>query len=877
MKIQPTPPHLFLKFFRWYCHPKLADHIEGDLLEDYGVRIKKSGKRKADIRFIIDVLLLFRPGIIRPTEGYQNLNNYSMFKSYFKIGWRNLKRNRGFAIINVVGLSLSIACAILIFKLVVYHLSFDNFHANTNRIHRIVSEFHYEVPEYTPGVPQPLGKAFLNDFSFAEKVARIRSFRTVKISLPDEKEDKKFQEENLVAFSEPTFFQIFNFPLVYGDQSHLLTEPNTAIITQSIAKKYFGTEEALNKIIRINSFDVDVDFKITGILEDIPDNSHRKEQVYLHYTNLKDFNAKMASDDNWGSVSGSMQCFVLLKPDITRVLVDKAFPAFIKKYYDDEDEKVTVFKLQPLSDIHFNPIFGGSINKTYLFAMTLIGFFLVVTACVNFINLATAQALNRSKEVGVRKVLGSKRSNLFFQFMTETFLITSIALILGYGMAKLVLPFINALFKIQLSLTLLQQWQVPAFILTVLLFVVILAGSYPGFLLSRFHPVNALKRELSQKDVGGFSLRKVLIVTQFAISQMIIIDVLVIEGQMHYSKTLDLGFTQEATVMLPIPVSDMTKMNTLRARLEEVSGVERSSLCFEAPASSANSFTSVRFDNHVKDEPFEINLKDADDRYVSTFGLKLIGGRDLLPADSTREFLVNETFTKKLGYTSPYDVIGKKLSVNGGKLMGPIVGVVQDFYNNSLHEAISPICLMINYNRFKYCAVKMQVQYTPAALRELEKIWTAVYPDQVFAYNFVDERIAGFYTQDTVMLSLVKAFATIAIIIACLGLYGLVSFMTSKRTKEIGIRKVLGAGVHDILWLFGKEFMLLLSIAFVIAAPISWTTMNTWLQSFVYRIQVNPSSFLWAIACTLAAAAITVAYHALKSALSNPVKSLRSE
>jgi putative ABC transport system permease protein len=438
------------------------------------------------------------------------------------------------------------------------------------------------------------------------------------------------------------------------------------------------------------------------------------------------------------------------------------------------------------------------------------------------------------------------------------------------------LPSINLLFKTQFTVNLFQQWQLPVFIVIVLVLVVLLAGSYPGLVLAGFTPVRALKGKLSVKDIGGFPLRRVLIVGQFAISQVLIIGMFIIGAQMRYSKTSDLGFSKEAILMLPVPVNDRTKMNTLRTRFEEEAGVERASLCFEAPASSANSFTSVHVDNRDKDEPFEINLKDADDQYLLTFGLRLVAGRNLFPSDTTKEFLVNETFVKKLGLKSSDDVIGKLLSINGGQLVGPVVGVVSDFHNNSLHEAIAPICIMINYNRFKYCAVKIGLQ-SQDVFNALAKIWNGIYPDQVFAYSFLDDRVAEFYEQDRMMLKLVRTFAIIAILIACLGLYGLVSFMTINKRKEIGIRNALGAGLHNIAWLFGKEFTYLLLIAFVIATPIAWIIMERWLQEFAYRITIRPTSFLLAVSSTFMAAALTVTYHSLKAALANPVDSLRSE
>src|SRR6186713_1514524 len=354
-----------------------------------------------------------------------------MFKSYFKIGWRNLLRHKAYASINIIGLSLGIACTILIFTLVRFHLSFDNFHHDKDRIYRITTEFHDEKIDYNAAVPQPVGKAFRNDYSFAELTARVVSYHNTLISLPGEKDIKKFKEEDNVAFVEPAFFDIFDFPLVKGDKQTALLNPQSAIITQSISKKYFGNEEAIGKTILL---DTRHSFTITGVLKDIPANTDRRQEIYFSYQDLKKYNSWLASDSSWGGVYSGSQCFIRLKPSITPTIVDKALVGFSAKYYEGREAKIWQFKLQPLSDIHFNKQLGGYADKKFLWALVCIGLFLILTACVNFVNLATAQALNRSKEVGIRKVLGSLRGQLFWQFITETTLITLFALVLACGL-----------------------------------------------------------------------------------------------------------------------------------------------------------------------------------------------------------------------------------------------------------------------------------------------------------------------------------------------------------------------------------------------------------------------------------------------------------
>ena len=797
-----------------------------------------------------------------------------MFNNYFKIAWRNLRRHKSYAFINIVGLSLGIACAILIFVLISFHTSFDSFHHNKNNIYRINTEFHDETIEYEAAVPVPVGKAFRNDYSFAEKTARVVSYHNNLITLTGEKEIKKFNEEDKVAFAEPSFFEIFDFPLIEGDPHTVLANPNSAIITQSIAKKYFGRSPAIGKTIRLDNTTA---FTITGILKDLPANTDRKQEIYFSFDNLKDRNAYLASDSSWESVYSGSMCFVLLKPSITPAQVDKALTGFSEKYYKGRDAKIWQFRLQPLSDIHFNTRYDGYADKKYLWALGFIGLFLIVTACVNFVNLATAQALNRSKEVGIRKVLGSLRSQLFWQFITETAIITSFALILAYGLALLSLPYLNQLFKSKMELHLFSNWPLPVFLLLLSILVIFLSGSYPGLVLARFQPVLALKSKLSQAHIGGFSLRRILVVTQFTICQILIIGTIVIASQMHYSKNIDLGFNKTAIVTLPIPINDKTKMNTLRNRLAAIAGVEKTTLCHEPPASANNSNTGVKYDNRPEEEHWSINMKGADDQYLSTFGLQLVAGRNFYPSDTTREFLVNETFVKKLNLHSPQEVLGKKLSIDGNTVVAPIVGVVKDFHNYSLHNEIAAICIMPGYNNYQNCSMKINLANTRSVLTSFEKIWNDIYPEYFYSYHFLDDRIAEFYEMDNIMLTLIEAFAGIAIFIGCLGLYGLVSFMALRRTKEIGVRKVLGAGIGNILWLFGKEFTRLLLIAFAIAAPIAGYAMYKYLLDFKYRIQISAGIFVLAILFTFLIAALTVGYRSIRSALANPVKSLRSE
>ena len=801
-------------------------------------------------------------------------HTHTMLLNYVKISFRNLVRNKAYTTINVLGLALGMTCGLLIFTLVTYHLGFDTFHANRDRIYRFVTEQKRETVSYAASVPSPLGKAFRNDYTFGEKVARIVTADDILVTIRDGQTIRKFKEAQGVAFSEPEYFDIFNFPLLSGDPQTALTEPNTAILTEHMARKYFGSANPINKTFRLEN---KIDFRVTGVLRDLPANTDRQTEIFVSYASLKQFNEWMASDDAWGGMSSALQCFVRLRPGVSPEQVERVLPAYVTTYRPTS-KNVHHYRLQPLADVHFDARYGGVMTQTNLWVLGLIGLFLIITACVNFINLATAQALNRAREVGVRKALGSIRSQLFWQFIAETGLITVAAMGLALLGAQIALPYVNEWFQSRMTIDLLTDWQLTVFIALLIVVVTFLAGSYPGLILARFQPVLALKGKLSQQSIGGFNTRRTLIVTQFALSQMLIIGVIIIANQMRYAQQSNLGFTKDAVVMVPMASeSSIQTQRTIQNRFSALAGVKDVSLCQAAPASDNNWNTSPRYDNRPEDENFGINVRAADDQYIPLFDLQLVAGRNIYPADTAREFIVNETFAKKLNLATPQALLGKTISLNGDRLKGPIVGVVRDFHNLSFHEDISAVCIASAIDQYGNYAVKIDLATAKATLAGLAKIWSDAHPDQIFEYQFLDDQIAEFYETEALMLKLIQAFAAIAIFIGCLGLYGLVSFMAAQKTKEIGIRKVLGSSTGQIVWIFAWEFSRLILVAFVVAAPVAWYAMNAWLNNFEYKVEPGIEVFALAIGGTFLIAMLTVGYRAISAALLNPVKALRTE
>ena len=797
-----------------------------------------------------------------------------MFKNYFKIALRNLVRHKIYGLINVIGLAMSLSCGIIMFTLVKYHLSFDNFHEGSSRIYRFVTEQHRDDISYAGSVPPAFGKAFRNDYAFGEKVARVVTYHDALINIEAGDELKKYKEKEGVGIAEPEFFDIFNFPFLQGDKKTALTEPSTAVLTERLAKKYFGDAEAIGKTFKFENKTL---FKVTGVLKNIPVNTDLKSEIYVSWATMKSVNEWFADDNAWGGISTELQCFTRLRPNTSPARIEKLLQAYVTKYRP-KSKNVHHYKLQPLSEVHFDSRYGGVMEKRTLWVLSFIGLFLIVTACVNFVNLATAQALRRSKEVGIRKVLGSLRGQLFRQFVAETAVITTIATVVAIGIAYLVLPYVNTLFKTEMKIHLLTDAQLLLFIPLLILVVTFLAGSYPALVLSRFQPVTALKGKLSRQNIAGFNTRRFLIVFQLTISLILIIGMIVITRQMLYVKQSDLGFDKEAVVMIPLGADSLgTAQKTLQNEFRNIQGVKNVSLCYAAPASEDTWSTSIRFDTRPEDELFRVNMKAGDENYLNTFGLQLIAGRNIFPSDTVREFLINETMVRKLQLRSPEDALGKKISFQAGSISAPITGVVKDFHDLSFHSDINPVCITTYSENYGNYAVKINMKNIRTILPALEKKWSSINPGKIYDYQFLDERIAEFYETEQTMLKLVRTFSLIAIIIGCLGLYGLVSFMAAQRTKEIGIRKVLGSSVGEILWIFGKEFSVLILAAFAIAAPVAWWLMNAWLRDFKYHIQVGTLTFFLAIGITMAIAMGTVGWQSLKAALMNPVKSLRSE
>lgn len=793
-----------------------------------------------------------------------------------KTAWQKLRSHKSYVAINTLGLAVGIAASLLIFILVQYETSFDDFHKNKDRIYRVVSATKTQDGiNYSTASAFPVAEGLRIDYPQLEHVARIYARRNKQVTILNDQNNtpqKKFKEN--VLFAEAEFFDIFNFPFLAGDPKTALAGSNAAVITQEIAEKYFGDwHTAIGKFIK---YDNDKVCKVTGILKNIPANTDFPLEVVFP------FKSSLHEDilTDWVSLDGSLNTFVVLPQNMPAQQFNKYLEAFVKKHTPAEYVNQG-YMLQPLGNIHYQGEFGTYSGRTFskklVTALSLIGLFLLVIACINFINLATAQAVNRSKEIAVRKVLGSSKKQLILQFLAETFLITLASVVVAIGFALIALPLLNSL--LHTSLVIQPSFSLIAFLSAVIIVVTFLSGLYPAIVLSGFNPVTAMKSKFTGKTVGGFSIRRVLVVFQFTITQALIIGTLIVVSQMNFFQNAPIGFDKDAVIIVPMANDSarVAKMDALKIQLLQQPGVKNVSFSAFSPMDNAGWDSDFKFDNNAKKSGFNTEFKWADADYFKTYNIRFVAGTPYRHSDTVNGFVVNEMMVKKLGIKNSEDIIGKKINFDDGTLVAPVVGVVKDFNGSSMESGIKPIVLGSYKVVCGLINIKIQPQHAQQTLAAIEKTWNNTFPDFIYEYQFLDDKIAGFYKQENQLSQLYKIFAAIAIFISCLGLYGFVSFMAVQRTKEVGIRKVLGASGINIVYLFSKEFTLLIGIAFLIAAPIAYYLMQQWLQNFAYRIDIGIGIFLLTILISEIIAWLTVGYQSIKAAVANPVKSLRSE
>lgn len=803
-----------------------------------------------------------------------------MLRNYFKVTLRNLSKNFSHTAINVLGLTLGISGAILIFLVVNHAMSFDNYHSKGDRIYRVVTQSKESTgTSETTGVPVPLTEAVAQYFPEVE-LGSFVSFENSGLVSIDRGQGKPefFSESNGIVFLDSNFYEIFDRQWLVGDANKALTEPNTVVLSERFANKYFNSIDVVGKALRLNN---EYDLRVIGVMENFPENSQFPFDFMVSYETVRAKKNKQ-NDNPWGSIWSDEQCYVLLHSDAKAESVNTKFPAFVDKHYPQTGSFPTNSSnrfhwLQPLNELHFDTRFSNytynTTSKVQLMSMAIIGLLLIVTASINFINLTTALAINRSKEVGVRKVMGSNRKQLIGQFLGETFLITLVALVISIGFAEILLTqALNPFLESNLQMNLFSNWPLLGFLFGILVGVSFLSGFYPSMVISRFNPINALKSSISGKNLGGFGMRRVLVVFQFFITQLLIICTIVVMWQTRYMKQFDMGFSREAIAMVNLPVSDKNKMQALINDLSAHSDIKKVSASAFAPASGATYGTGVYFVG--SSEEYSVQMKVIDPNYLDLYGIKLLSGKNIIEEDTARHMLVNESFVKHANLNKQ-EILGREVMMHGRKVT--IDGVIKDFHTSSLEQQISPLILVYMPGYFNTLGFQVTVKDWDGVKTFVDEKWKAQYPEYAINLRFLEQDIADFYQGEERSSQLALAFAGVAIFIGCIGLYGLVMFMSKMKTKEVGIRKTLGASVTSIVNMFSWEFTKLVLIAFVLASPFAWWVMNKWLTNYSYHIDLGWQVFGLGLLITVMIALITVAHRSVKSALANPVDSLKVE
>lgn len=802
-----------------------------------------------------------------------------MLQNYLKITWRNLRRNRVYALLNIVGLSLGITCGLLVFWFIRFHTTHDAFHKNIDQVYLVSTEFHFDGTSYSRGTPPPAWKAVRDETSALAATICIEGYeRLMALIDANGRPTKKFKEGPgaKLAFVAPDYFKVFDYQWQVGNATSL-RKPNTLVISKRMAEKYFGEDDPIGRIIKLEN---ELNLEVTGIVNDPPNNSDLPYEFFVSFATLEN-NRKFVYGgpdlDTWSGVNSNTFCYALLPQGISQARFQKEVDAINKKYHG-KDYKSYNHPVVKYRELHHSERYYGPVPYKWIYIMATIGVFLIATACFNFINMATAQAMRRAKEVGIRKAVGGQRIQVFFQFISETGVITAIALVLGFALATFALPSLNKWLSIGGGWPNKVSWDdstLWTFVIGLFILVVFLAGSYPGLILAGFRPVAALKGGISQQQAGGLNIRRSLIVVQFVLIQLLVICTLVINGQVNFMMNKSVGYETKGVVEIGIPSPEKINQTTFRERLLGIPGVKDASFCMFSPTTNSSNTTNFRFDTRQKDEIWQINTKNADNHYVDTYGLTLVAGKNIPQSDTVQGYLINEKVVEKLGVKDPEQIVGKKLRVWG--IEAPIYGVLKNWNNASFEQDIAPIAVF-TYKDINYtCGIRLNSTNLQKTMKDVEKLWNSYFPDHLYEQSFLDENIARNYEFVRTMLRLVQVFSMIAIFIGCLGLYGLVKFMAVQKTKEIGVRKVLGANLGQILSLFGKEIAILVGVAFLVAAPLGWYLMNAWLQDYTYRVPIGMGTLLFAVFITLSVALLTSSYESIKAALVNPARSLKSE
>ncbi len=871
---QIKPPKRLLKFFRWFCDPEIQEDLEGDLVELFEERAEKN-QFKAKALFTRDVLLMFRPGIIKNFEGHKNLNNYGMLKNYLKSAWRNLMKYKSFSAINILSLSIGMAACMVIFLFIKDELSFDGFHKKKSSIYRLCEVQSFpgtntqKVALSMPG----MGPTMAEEFPEIQTFTRIWSWGEQLI----EKDNQRIMADKVIGV-DSTFFDIFDFELISGDPNTAFDDPNNAIISEEVALKLFNKIDVIDETLIVDGNNCIV----KGIMKNIPENSHLQFDIILSIRIATQNRPNFDAEFNRGNF---LNTYFLVNPKADVSQMKSRYPDYLVNATGNEDiGDVYKLFLQPLSEVHLASMdiehdYNNyrKFNGTYIDVFIMVAVFIIIIASLNFMNLTTARASNRAKEVGVRKTIGAVKGQLFNQFIIESVLLSFLALILAIGIVALSVPFLNNLIDRQLSLISLLNIEILLATIGITVILGILAGFYPSLYLSAFKPIIVLKGFKSYEKKSVF--RSSLIVVQFSLALGMIICTLVVLQQLNYIKNKDVGFSKEHIVLVDMNEESNEKYEEIKQALLKESNVLGVTASNQRLGNNLHQwgFKLRRDTGVVSITPSNVYV-DYD--YLDVYDIELADGRTFskeYATDNGLAFIVNEAFVKEFGIVDP---VGKKLGHGWypDDSLGTIIGVVKDFNFNSLHFEVNTLAMEIHSDwGYNEMSVKINGDNVTQALKDIEKVYSQFVTRYPLSYEFLDEQFEELYKSDQQMGSVITIIAFLSIFIGSMGLFGLASISIQRRIKEVGIRKVMGASNSELLIILSKSFALMIILAFVIATPLTYLFLSNWLENFAYRIQINPLIFLVGGILAMLIALLTISFHVLRAANANPVQSLKYE
>ena len=799
-----------------------------------------------------------------------------MFKSYFLSVFRNLKRRKFYTSINVAGLSIGIFSAVLIFMILSYEFSFDKYQPGFDNSYRVLLKtVAYGKTGLTPAMPYPLPEYLKQNFpEFKYSTIIDANFGDMEVSVKNGNGSiDRYLEKEGMAFVGDDFFKMFKYDWITGNEKVAFSKNNTVVLSESLARKYFGNDDPIGKTLLINN---SRKLEVTGIVKDPPSNTEFSLSMIIPY----DHTTPKRWSDNWTSLPASVQCMVTLVQGTNINDLIKRIDKQIQPRMNEEGEEYYL-QLQPFSEVHFDDsifsISQSTISIEKLYALGIIGFLVLLISCINYINLNTALLSKNSIEIGIRKVLGGTKKQIFARFLLETVVIAVLSFIVAGIYLELSTTKIELLTGFQLNKGLIISNQFIVFAILTFSFIVLFGGGYPALFMSRSNPVNAIKSNINiSKRNSVFSLRKVLVVLQFGISQALIIATLIVLSQINFLKTADMGFTKESIVEVPVPVRDSLEVSTFKNQLLNDAVVQSVSYSSTGTASTNRwrGTCEIKMNGEIKKYNSMIKFIDSD--FIRTYGLRLLAGENIRDNSVEKTFVVNQEFVRQLGFDKSYDkAIGLTLNIWGDE--GKIIGVIKDFNESSLHDKIEPLVMTSARKIYNQAAIKLAPGQRDKELKVIKAAWISVFPNNIFDYKYLDQYIDSFYKEDAEMLTFLYIFSGLAILLACLGLFALVSFLTVNRTKEVGIRKVLGASVPSLLKLLSRDFLLLVLLSGIISWPLAYYFMNKWLEDFAYRIEIGITVFIATTILSIIIAFLTMVYQTLKVANSNPVKALRYE